>query len=368
MTRGQMPTESEILSMLRLGEIRFDPFSVAVQSADEMDRLPGKRIDALLQLSWEETSLTFVAECKRFLTAKSLDDAIVQAKQYAARRNALPLVVTSFLGRDAISKLESEKVSGIDLCGNGLVVVPGRWLVVRSGEPNRFRSESAIKNVYRRTSSVVARLFLTCPEFSSVQDALDELTRRGGRVTLATVSKVCKALADDLVIEKTRDGATRLNLLQPEKLIDLLAENFIPPETGARLTGKFRGETAELLTMLTRWEAETGGRAVLTGPSSAGGYAVMAREAAQSFYCSRIDALVKFLGERFQRTDRFATLNLVETRDDTVYFDRRESFLASPVQTLLELWSGDKRDRETAEQVRRVVLDEVARAAGRKER
>jgi len=366
MSRGQLPTESGILSMLRLEEIKFDPYSITILTIDAADQLQGKRTDAVLQLSWEQESLPFAAECKRFLTAKSLDNSIGQAKQNAATRDILPLVITSFLGRDAISKLEAEKVSGIDLCGNGVVIVPGKWLVVRSGEPNRFRSESAIKNVYRRTSSVVARLFLAYPQIPSVQDALDELTRRGGRVTLATVSKVCKALADDLVIEKTRDGATRLKLLQPEKLLDLLAENFIPPEAGSRLTGKFRGETAELLELLTQWEAETGGRVVLTGPSSVSSYAVMAREDAQSFYCSRIDSLVKYLGERFQRTDRFATLTLLETRDDTVYFDRRQGLLASPVQTFLELWSGDKRDRETADQVRRVVLDEVARADGGK--
>ena len=358
MTRGQPPTESEILAMLRLGQLRFDPYSITVSPADAVSA------DAILRLAWEDKAFSFVVECKRVLTARSLDDAIQQSRRCAATNKGMPLVVTSFLGRDAISKLEAEKVSGIDLCGNGVVVVPGKWLVVRTGEPNRFRSESAIKNVYRRTSSLVARLFLTCPEFSSVQDARDELARRGGPVTLATVSKVCKALADDLVVEKTREGATRLKLIQPEKLLDLLADNFIPPPVSARLTGKFRGENAELSSMLTRWEAETGGRVVLTGPSSVGGYAVMAREDAQSFYCSRIDSLVKFLDERFQRTDRFATMTLVETRDDTVYFDRRESFLASPVQTFLELRAGDKRDQETADQVRRFVLNEVVRAAG----
>jgi hypothetical protein len=57
--------------------------------------------------------------------------------------------------------------------------------------------------------------------------------------------------------------------------------------------------------------------------------------------------------------DRFPNLELVETEDETVYFDARKKedfWWASPVQVYLELMAGDKRDRETAEQVRSLLL------------
>ena len=60
-------------------------------------------------------------------------------------------------------KLEAEGVSGIDLCGNGVIVVPDQLLVLRTGFPNRFRWEGTIKNVYRKNSSIVARVFLLVP-------------------------------------------------------------------------------------------------------------------------------------------------------------------------------------------------------------
>ena len=84
-------------------------------------------------------------------------------------------MVVPFLNERALDDLEARSVSGIDLCGNGVVIVPGEWYVRRTGQPNLFRAEGVIKNVYRKSSSVVARLFLARPEFDSVQDALEEL-------------------------------------------------------------------------------------------------------------------------------------------------------------------------------------------------
>ena len=68
----------------------------------------------------------------------------------------------------------------------------------------------------------------------------------------------------------------------------------------------------------------------------------------------------------FKRTGLHASsrrkFRLEETQDDIVYFDiRRENGViwASPIQTYLELMSGDKRDRETAAQVADGILTTV---------
>jgi hypothetical protein len=62
---------------------------------------------------------------------------------------------------------------------------------------------------------------------------------------------------------------------------------------------------------------------------------------------------------RASQTDRFPNLELLETEDETVYFDARQKgdvWWASPVQVYLELMAGDKRDQETAEQVKSCIL------------
>ena len=108
---------------------------------------------------------------------------------------------------------------------------------------------------------------------------------------------------------------------------------------------------------LAEWEKKSGGRVVLTGASSAEAYAVMAREPMLTFYCSDRDGLVQILGEDLRETDRFANVTLLESQDDFVYFDRKPGLRASPIQSYLELLTGDKREQETAAQVRRVILE-----------
>ena len=79
-----------------------------------------------------------------------------------------------------------------------------------------------------------------------------------------------------------------------------------------------------------------------------------------SIYCPSFDDLRE---ELFEFEDvRFPNIELLETTDEAVYFDGRmekKLFWASPVQVFLELMAGDKRDRETAEQVKAYILNSI---------
>ena len=81
-----------------------------------------------------------------------------------------------------------------------------------------------------------------------------------------------------------------------------------------------------------------------------------------SVYCPSLEMLVERMPE--SRTDRFPNLEIIEADNETVYFDALEDdkFLwVSSVQVYLELMAGDKRDRETADQVRSLILKDVER-------
>lgn len=355
MTQMPLPTAEEIVARLRRGDVAFPPMSLAWDAAQRKD------VDGVVRMKWGKKAVRFAAECKQLSSAKAVSVAAEQARRSASVTKLAPLVVLPFLDEPALDWLEAEEVSGIDLCGNGVVIVPGEWYVRRTGNPNRFRAEGTIKNVYRGASSVVARLFLARPSFASLQEALDEVTGRGGSVTLATVSKVCKRLEEDLVVERKRDGVTSLRLMQPEKLLDRLAANYSAPNVVTRVSGKLRGmETAEFRAFLRDWAKKSKNRVAMSGASSVAAYAVMARAGTDEFYCTDVAGAIRALGDRFQPADRFATIGLVETRNEEVYFDRREDLTASPVQTFLELAAGDKRDQETADQVRKVIMSGVS--------
>lgn len=203
MSRLPLPTEQEFIARLRRGDVAFLPLSLVWEESEV------RGVDGIVRMSWQGKKFRFAVECNRLANARAIASASEQAQKQAQAAKLLPLVVVPFLDEQSLDALESQSVSGIDLCGNGVIIVPGEWYIRRTGKPNPFRAEGVIKNVYRKNSSVVARLFLARPEFDSLQDALDELTRRGGRVTLSTVSKVCKRLEEDLVIERQRKEMTR---------------------------------------------------------------------------------------------------------------------------------------------------------------
>ena len=206
-------------------------------------------------MQWEQQKYRFAAETKALSTPKSLDSAALQIRRASQWLGLHPLLVTTYLSEDTLQWLEKEGISGLDLCGNGVVVVPGKLFVWRSGVANKYPRGTAIQNVYRGNSSLVARAFLLKPRYDSAQELLAEVRGHGGEVTLATVSKVCSALSEDLLIERRKiERTTRLKLLQPDRLLEALAANFQPPAVERRFVGKCSLKAKRLTEALIAWQ------------------------------------------------------------------------------------------------------------------
>ena len=115
---------------------------------------------------------------------------------------------------------------------------------------------------------------------------LDETNARGGEVTLATASKVCSELDNDLVIERKREPGgrnQRLRLLQPRKLLDRLDTHYTPPEVTKVFSGNWTLTEERLREELWAWAQETKKRIVLTGESSISAYVVMGTSRSRPF-------------------------------------------------------------------------------------
>jgi hypothetical protein len=364
-----MPSEIDILDALEKRQVQLPPLSFRVvtdvRSPPAAD--PKFQIDAIVEASWSERTWKFATELKRFSTPKLLRDALGAIRPAAAQAQLNPMIVVPYLSPENIASLETERVSGLDLCGNGIVVVPGQLLVVRTGNANRFPQSATIRNVYRGDSSLVARAFLARPEYTAVGEIQTAIRDLGGTITLPTVSKVLKALEGDLIVGR-EPGSIRL--LQPDKLLERLAVNYRAPKTKDRYVGKIALGEQELPRALANAARQVGSRFVLTGAASATRYAVMAREPIVAAYCSSPpEELLSVLPAPAERSDRFPNIDLIWTTDAPVYFDpdlsnvadEAEVPCASPVQAYLELASGDNRQRQTAEQVREYLLRRVRR-------
>ena len=353
-------TESDLLRWLQQLGVSFPPVTITVVEENSRGTQQGgeqAKVDAQIEIQWREQRHRFAVEIKALSTPKTLDAAILQIRRASEWLGLHPLLVTTYLSEDNLRWLEREGISGLDRCGNGVIVVPGELLIWRSGAVNTYPRGTAIQNVYRGTSSLVARTFLLKPCFDSAQELLAEVQRHRGKVTLATVSKVCSALAEDLLVERQKvERNTRLALLQSDGLLDALAANFQPPAIRRRFVGKCSLLARSLTETLLAWQEAQGTRIAKTGTDSTERYATMAREPIARFYCTDLANLLNTLGSHVVETTRFPNIEFLETTDPGAYFDVRDDLIASPIQCFLELQTGDKRDQDTAEQVRRLIL------------
>jgi hypothetical protein len=358
-----MPTEKEMIEQLRMGKVPLPPLSFRFLQG-ESGTMGERRLDALIEASWGENIAKFAVECKSLSTPKAFRDGLNMLKISSLPKGYRPLLFVPFLSEGQLQELEQEKISGIDMCGNGVVVVPNVFAVFRSGEKNRFTSSAPIKNIYRKNSSMVGRVFLLCSSYETVQDVWTEINCRNLLVdswdkkamSLSTVSKALKTLEEDLIIVREDN----IRLLQPDRLLQKLSENYTPPNINERIRLRVPEESRTIRDLLLKASQDLDIPLVAAGTSSVGQYAVMQRGELLSIYCPRMNILLERMSGN--QSDRFPNLEILETEDETVYFDARqeEDFLwTSPVQVYLELMAGDKRDQEVAEQVKSYIMKNI---------
>ena len=220
------PSQVEAIALLQRGEISFPPFSLAPRPEQQW-RLPDWRPDAVLELSWSGRSHAFTVEYKSVSTPAAMQTASEHIRRLSRPPLLWPMLLVPYLPEDRLEMLTIMGVSALDLCGNGVVIVPGEWFVCRTGKPNLYPQSFPIKNVFRGTSSLVARVFLWRPTYDAVGEIREEIERRGGAVALSTVSKALARLEDELIVGRQ---SGKIRLLQPDKLLQRLVENYRPPE------------------------------------------------------------------------------------------------------------------------------------------
>lgn len=358
-------TESAIFDAFKCGRVSLPPLSFALVETKPL--IAGKyRLDALILASWAESSVTFAAEIKAISTPKAFMAGIALLKAAALPKSRPPLLIMPFLSETQLQELEREGINGVDLCGNGFITTLKNFKVFRTGQPNRFPSNASIKNIYRRNSSIVGRVFFSSPRFSSVKQVVEEIARRDifsppmgvPSLTFSTVSKVLSSMEQDLIIERNAQG---IDLLQPDTLLENLSRNYVGP-TSVAISLKVSTPGKKLTDSLAVAAAQIKAPIIATGFSSVDRYAVMQREEKLAVFCPRTDALIEQFAPVSSTADRFPNLEIFDTQDSTVYFDAVQEnrfFWASPVQTYLELMAGDKRDQETAVQVRNLLLKAI---------
>ncbi len=341
------PTFPDSLRSLDLG-----PLAVEVKRND-----PEASADARLRLTWGDASETFAVTYRQARVLRDLRNAVWQIRERSEAGGGWPLLVVPYLNDDALAFLQREGVSGMDLCGNAAVEVPGRWRLFQRGFPNRFPSQRTSKSPYQGKSALVGRALLNRPEYGTIGEVQEEVERRGGSLSYSQVAKVVGALADDLIIRKERKGTSEgVRLLQPKKLLDALVEGYQTPEASAMLEAK--AELApDLYKRLSALADAVGARIVGFDPQR---YVIapQARERLEVYVEPSVGTdLREALGLEY--APRFANLVVRAVDDPGVFFDpvEADSFRwAPPLEVYLQLMQGGKREKEIAAALRERLL------------
>jgi hypothetical protein len=335
--------------MLRDGRLSVPPLEIRV--------LGGRRGGGQgtpIDVAWRGRWWRFVAEVRRDAKPLTLKVAMEQVRGRAsASGQRRPMIIAPYLSGEKLEQLLGAGVSALDFSGNAAIEVPGEFLFFKTGSPNLYPDSTPIRSAYRGDGSLVARVLLLERQFDAIGAILASIRSRGGALTLGTVSKVLQRLEADLAIERPSRNTVRV--IQAERLLDGLLDAYQAPKAQEMWTGKVGLPASKLL---NRLEGQGGdGGLVRTGEASAPEYAAWAGEPVVACYCqARPATVLARLGTEAKETRAFANLRLIQTGDQLVYFDRRANLTASPIQAWLEMASGDKRQKEAAEQIRRRIL------------
>ena len=122
MQKNQQTSESAMLSRFQVGAVLLPP--LIVKSCTVVGGTKGKA-DAFVELvlPGESEGFRFAVEVKARATPQSVQLAMAEAR-VAAAEGEWPMIYVPFLSSERLAELEREEVSGVDLCGNGVVVVP----------------------------------------------------------------------------------------------------------------------------------------------------------------------------------------------------------------------------------------------------
>ncbi|WP_254512823.1 hypothetical protein [Anatilimnocola floriformis] len=342
-----------MLRSLVAGSVVLDRFIVTESSRNRRDQSIDATIE--LELCGEKDRFRFAVEAKTASAPRAIESAVAQI-QKATGPDENPMIFVPYLSPESLRSLEEAKVSGIDLCGNGVVIVPRRLYVVSTGQANRYPDSRPLSNPYRGRSAMVARTLLSGGRWDSLNALRESIQAAGLDLSLSQTSKAVAALQDDLIVTK-QGGAIVLN--QPLKLLDQLGAEW-------KRLSPIRSRQAFRLPLGTDvakcFASAANLQWAITGESSVSRYAMFAQGGPQRIAVSDLQLAQSLLPGKPEVATTFADIELLETSEPGYYFentrDEQGVRWASRLQTWLELQAGDARQQNAAAEIRNQLLSQ----------
>lgn len=346
-------TTRELLPPLQCDSVLTTQETLAGADAMLSAFLKGKPIEKFL----------FLIEIKSKSTPKTVHNAVAQIKAYHERKNdpeMHPMIVVPYLAEERLHELEEAGVSGIDLCGNGVINIPNRLYIFRTGQENQYPDARPVSNPFQGKTAMVARAFFTNPAFTNERskfETLGELQQAvvigGTKISLSQVSKAVSAL-EELRIIGSKGRA--IYLLDPDQLLAKLAHAWkllLTPPTFLTLG-------PDRMDRLTKLNQNPNLKWSISGESSVTHYTPFAQGGPIQVAVSNLSEAVELLGGKEERVPNFADVELQETDEPGYFFehkiDAKGIRWASLLQTWIELKNGDARQQDAARAIHNLII------------
>ncbi len=355
--------EQEIIDRLERAKREYLPLTIA--SIDkESGRGGDLRFDAVIEFSIEDgPSFRALAEVVSQATPKSVLQSCARMKEVLAESEGfavVPMIVAPYISGRQADILSQAGISWLDLSGNMVIRVADRIYIERTGWPNQFPDTAPIKKIFQGTASLVARALLLRPVgFASLSQIVEFIERRGGAITLSTVSKVLKSLEEELLVTRSRRS---ISASEPGQLLSRLAEGNGASQSGLRMkTYRYAIEGRE--TTLARLCEKLGSTYVFCGFYAAQLKGLAASDEISMYVSdmSRFREAVRDLNSVVHPDEEFGNLNVIATKRRLPWFDaetRDEERIVDDLQLYLEMKIDTPRGPKIAEVLRRRILQD----------
>jgi hypothetical protein len=345
--------ESEVFDKLEHEKNLYSP--LIIFDIERYTSSEDKGIDGFIKVGYFPQIITLLFEIKNRTAPQVIESAIkalLQLRKYEEYKGFAPALIVPYLTEKIVERLKSNNLCGLDMNGNYYIVTP-EFVAIRLDRKNQYKESTYIKNIYSRNSSLVGRFLLRHNSYyEKVNDIFEGIKQFGGNISLSTVSKVLKGLEEQLIISKDNK---KIKLLQPDKLLISLKENYIAPSVQRTIKlslsedrTKAQSDLDNLLEKNWIWSGESCTEFYAsTTPTRT--FTVFARGSNIRYYT--IDDIERFYNY---------TIFVVPPVDEYVFFDSKDN-KASKVQTYLELSQLDKREKEIARDIEKAILNEFGK-------
>ena len=348
-------TEFDLLSRLQEREDLLAP--MRIRKVVEQVGVPQPGYDAHIVAYLPDSSeeFRFLVEAKSGSTPQIVHGAIAQVRA-SLRSDGHPMILVPYLSPHNLELLEREAISGIDLCGNGIVTIPGRVMIFRTGNKNLYPDSRALINPFRGRSAMVARALLSDPNYNSLGQLHDRIEEGGVKLSLSQVSKAVKALEEEMLVATS---GRSIILKDPLRLLDKLGAEWRTPRSATMSIRLPDGDRQALVQLSNDANFDW----AIAGESSVDRYTPFGQGGPLRVIVSDLRRAVELLEGQPEHVPKFADVELVETKHPGYYFetDRDADGIrwASLLQVWVELQGGDGRQQDVARTIREQVLERM---------